>query len=125
VDTLAELAQLHLPIGRIIINAARAPLLTGGQAATPTASLAALDRSDAPTRAQLRAGLVAAGLPAGQTTVAGLHAETRDYLARERLEARLRAELTELGRPTVELPLLPDGANRAGLATLAAALRAV
>jgi anion-transporting ArsA/GET3 family ATPase len=110
VDTLAELAELGLPIGRIIINAARTPLLTGGPAVT---------------RAGLRAGLTAAGLPAGQTTVAGLHAETRDYLARERLEARLRAELTELGRPTVELPLLPDGADRAGLARLAATLRSV
>jgi anion-transporting ArsA/GET3 family ATPase len=111
VDTLGELADLHLPIGRIIINAARAPLLTGGQPVT---------------RAELRGGLAAAGLPTGQTTVAGLHAETRDYLARERLEARLRAELGELGRPTVELPLLlPDGADRAGLARLAATLRAV
>jgi anion-transporting ArsA/GET3 family ATPase len=110
VDTLAELAGLNLPIGRIIINAARVPLLTGGQAVT---------------RAQLRAGLAAAGLPAGQTTVAGLYAETRDYLARERLEARLRTELTALGRPTVELPLLPDGADRAGLARLATTLRTV
>jgi anion-transporting ArsA/GET3 family ATPase len=104
-DTVAELAELRLPIGRVIVNAARPPLLAAG-----------------PTRAQLRDGLAAAGLPAGRATVAGLHAETRQYLARERLEARLRAELAELGHPMVELPLLTDGPDRAGLGRLAAAL---
>lgn len=107
VDTLAELAELRLPIGRIIVNAARPPLLAAG-----------------PTRPALRAGLAAAGLPADPDTVAGLHAETRQYLARERLEERLRAELGELGHPVVELPLLPDGADRTGLDTLAATLQA-
>jgi anion-transporting ArsA/GET3 family ATPase len=108
-DTLAELADLKLPIGRVIVNAARSPLLDG---AGPV------------TQAELRRGLAAAGLPTDRATVTGLHAETRAGLARERLEARLRAELAGLGRPTVELPLLPDGVDRPGLATLAARLRA-
>jgi anion-transporting ArsA/GET3 family ATPase len=107
VDTLAELTVLRLPVGKIIINAARPPLL--------------VDRPV--TQAQLRDGLAAAGLPTRRATVAGLHTETKAYLVRERLEGRLRAELAELGLPTVELPLLADGADRAGLAALAAALR--
>jgi anion-transporting ArsA/GET3 family ATPase len=107
VDTLAELTELRLPIGKIIVNAARPPLLPAG----------------AVTRAQLRDGLAAAGLPADRSTVAGLHAEATAYRARERLEARLRAELAELGRPAVELPQVAEGAaDRAGLTTLAAAL---
>jgi anion-transporting ArsA/GET3 family ATPase len=105
-DTLAELAELRLPIGRVVVNAARPQLLL----------------STAPTKVRLRDGLVAAGLPADRATVAGLHAEVRDYLARERLAARLRAELAELGHPLVELPLLAGGPDRAGLGVLAAAL---
>lgn len=114
-DTLAELAELRLPIGRIVVNAARPPLLAGDPAGPIGGRTGA-------TRSQLRDGLVAAGLPADRATVAGLHAETGQYLARERLATRLRAELAELGHPLVELPLLPDGADRAGLGTLAAAL---
>jgi anion-transporting ArsA/GET3 family ATPase len=106
-DTLAELTDLRLPVGKIIINAARPPLLVEGLV----------------TRAKLRDGLAAAGLPTDKATVAGLHAETKAYLAREELEARLRLELAELGLPIVELPQLPGGADRAGLATLTAALR--
>jgi Anion-transporting ATPase len=106
VDTLADLSALRLPVGKIIVNAARPPLLAG----------------ETVTRSALREGLAAAGLPADRATVAGLYAETAAYLARERLETRLRGELAELRRPTVELPLLMDGADRAGLATLAGAL---
>ena len=106
-DTLAELTELRLPVGKVIINAARPPLLVEGLV----------------SQAELRAGLAAAGLPADPATVAGLHLETQDYLAREQLETRLRLEVAGLGRPVVELPLLPGGADRAGLATLAAALR--
>jgi anion-transporting ArsA/GET3 family ATPase len=105
VDTLAELAELGLPIGRIIVNAVPPPLLTAG-----------------PTRSQLRTGLAAAGLPADPATVVGLHAEAGEQLARERLAARLRSGLAQLGHPLVELPLLSGGVDRAGLGTLAAAL---
>jgi hypothetical protein len=56
--------------------------------------------------------------------VAGLQAEAKAYLTRRKLEESLRAELDELGRPTVELPLLPDGVTRSGLDTLAATLLA-
>jgi anion-transporting ArsA/GET3 family ATPase len=109
VDTLTELTTLGLSTGRVIINAARAPLLAGGP--------------PPPSRPQLRRGLAAAGLPDDQRTVEGLHAEARERLVREELEADLRAELHRLGLPLVELPLLTHGADRTGLATLAEALR--
>ncbi|QSB17546.1 ATPase [Natronosporangium hydrolyticum] len=107
-DTLRELADLRLPLGKIILNGAGPPMLPGESAPV--------------TRAQLRAGLTAAGLPADPATVRGLHAEARDQLAREELAARLRRELADLGRPMVELPFIPGGVNRAGLGALAAAL---
>lgn len=74
------------------------------------------------TAAELKRGLVAAGLPADRDTVAGLHNEARDQLIRRKLEDSLRADLVELGLPMIELPLLPDGVDQAGLATLTQAL---
>ena len=137
-DTLAELRRLGLPLGRIIVNAARAPLLTQAAATAPESAAgpesaarpepaagaepAAGPEPAPPSRAELSAALSSAGLPADQATVAGLAAEVSEYLVRERLEAALRSELAELGRPVVELPLLPEGPDRAGLETLAAAL---
>ncbi|MFD0786662.1 ATPase, partial [Micromonospora azadirachtae] len=73
--------------------------------------------------AELRRGLLAAGLPADRETVAGLHTEAHDQVIRRELEDSLRADLVELGLPMTELPLLPDGVDRAGLAALADALR--
>jgi hypothetical protein len=108
VDAIGELSALGLRVGRIIVNAARPPLLTAGRITQP----------------DLRRGLAAAGLATDRETVTGLQAEAKAYLARRDLEQSLRAELAELGRPMVELPLLPDGVNRAGLDTLAATLLA-
>ncbi|WP_285791180.1 ArsA-related P-loop ATPase [Micromonospora sp. NBRC 101691] len=105
-DAVAELTSFGFPVGRIIVNAARPPLPTG----RPT------------SQAELRRGLLAAGLPADRATVAGLHSEAVDQAVRRELEETLREELAELGRPLVELPLLPTGVDRAGLETLAAAL---
>jgi hypothetical protein len=41
---------------------------------------------------------------------------------RRELEDSLRAELVELGLPMTELPLLPDGVDRAGLERFARVL---
>jgi hypothetical protein len=105
-DAIAELTALGLPVGRVIVNAARTPLRTGRI-----------------TQAELRRGLAAAGLPTDRATVSGLLAEARDYLARQALEESLRHDLVESRLPLVELPLLPQGVDRAGLDTLAEALR--
>ena len=105
-DAIAQPDALHISLGRIIVNGARPPLLTAGKV----------------TKAELRRGLTEAGLPADPATVNGLVAEAKAYLARHELEDPLRAELAEVRRPLVELPLLPEGADRAGLDQLAAAL---
>jgi len=73
-----------------------------------------------PTREDV--AVTAAGLATGKATVAGLTAEAKQYLARRNAEDELREDLTQLDRPVVELPFLPQGVDRDGLATLAGIL---
>src|SRR5690349_815370 len=89
-DAIEELNRLSLPVGSVIVNQTRPPLLAGAKV----------------TQAELRRGLVAAGLPADRDTVAGLVAEAKAHQTRVGVEASLRAELTALGRPVIELPAL-------------------
>jgi anion-transporting ArsA/GET3 family ATPase len=105
-DAIAELRSLQIPVGRIIVNAARPPLLAAGKV----------------TKAELKRGLAEAGLPADPATVNGLAAEAKAHLTRRELEETLRTELTEAGHQMIELPLLPQGVDRAGLDELAGAL---
>lgn len=105
-DAVAELTGLGIPVGNVIVNAARPPLLDGGPV----------------SQAQLRRGLAAAGLPVDRETLSGLRTEAHEHLTRRALEDSLRTDLLEPGRPIVTLPLLPEGITRAGLDTLADAL---
>jgi anion-transporting ArsA/GET3 family ATPase len=108
-DAIAELTALHIPVGRIIVNSARPPLLPAGRI----------------TKTELKRGLTAAGLPTDPATIAGLQIEAKAHLTRRELEESLRAELAELARPMVELPLLAGGIDRAALDTLADRLMSV
>jgi len=105
-DAIVELTALHIPVGRIIVNATRPALLAGQKV----------------TKAELKRGLAQAGLPTDGATVSGLAAEVKAYQTRLELEESLRAELAEAGHPVVELPLLSQGVDQAGLDELAAAL---
>ncbi|ROT28002.1 ArsA-related P-loop ATPase [Micromonospora sp. HM5-17] len=107
IDAIAELGKLGIPVGRLILNATRPPLLAGMV-----------------TQAELRRGLAAVGLPTDRATIAGLHAEARDQAIRRNLEESLRADLVELGLPLVRLPLLAEGVDRAGLEVIADSLLA-
>jgi anion-transporting ArsA/GET3 family ATPase len=106
-DAIVELGGLGIPVGRIIINATRPSMFDGHK----------------PTAAEIKRGLVAAGLPAGRATVSGLTAEAKNYLVRQGIEASLREDVADLGQPVIEIPFLPTGVDRAGLNELAAALR--
>ena len=108
-DAIAELSALGIPVGRIIVNGARPPLLATGKV----------------TKTELKRGLTAAGLPADAATVNGLHAEAKAHLTRRELEESLRADLAELGRPMLELPQLSGEVDRDGLHELAALLMSV
>jgi len=102
-DAIEELTRLGIPIGTVIVNATRRPLLAGARV----------------TQAELRKGLVAAGLPTDRDTLAGLVTEAKAHQTRVALEASLRAELAGLGRQIVELPALPGGVDRDGLELMA------
>ncbi|BCJ71561.1 ATPase [Catellatospora sp. IY07-71] len=107
-DALRELAALNIPVGKVIVNCARPPLLAG----------------DRLTQAELKRGLAAVGLPDDRRTVTALLAEAKDHQARHALEQELRGELAALRRPVMELPLLPDGVDLAGVQHLAKLLSA-
>jgi anion-transporting ArsA/GET3 family ATPase len=105
-DAVLELQRLDLPVGTLIVNSTQPPLLAKGKV----------------SQADVRRGLVSAGLPADKEVVTALVAEARQHLARRELEMGLRAELARLGRPVVELPWLADGVHLPGLYRLAGVL---
>jgi anion-transporting ArsA/GET3 family ATPase len=123
-DAAAELRAVGLPLGCVVVNMVREPVL-----ADPDLELAAAGRLD---RAQVRAGLRAAGLsrrgPAGDPSVEdvwldrladGLMSEGTDHALRVQLEQTERADLAGIGRPIAELPALPAGIDLGALYDLA------
>ncbi|GAA2528296.1 ArsA-related P-loop ATPase [Winogradskya humida] len=108
-DAIEELTALNIPVGRIIVNGARPPLLAGARL----------------TKTELKRGLIAAGLPSDPASVAGLQSEAKAHLTRRELEESLRTELLEADYPVVELPLLDGGVDRDGLNRLSELLMGV
>jgi anion-transporting ArsA/GET3 family ATPase len=110
-DAVGELATAGLPVGGIVVNQVRAPLLPARQLAA-----AAKSRLD---EATVAAGLRAAGLPDGPDVVDGLLDEAARRAARIALEKRERASVEAAGRPVYELPALPSGVDLGALYGLA------
>ena len=113
-DGLAELAEVGLPLGAVIVNMVRRPALR-------TSDLTALGKRTVPG-AEIAAGLTAAGLPSDDQTVTALLDEGADLAARVALEKRERRKIHALDRPTYDLPWIPDGMDLGGLYALAEAL---
>jgi anion-transporting ArsA/GET3 family ATPase len=111
VDAIDELTKAGLPIGAIIVNAVRAPMLK--QADLTAAAKGRLDP------VLVRAGLVAAGVAVKQGVAEALIDEAREHAVRVALEKAGRRTLKGLERPTYELPLLADGVDLGGLYALA------
>ncbi len=114
VDAVAELTKAGLPVGALIVNMSRDPMLPADALVASGAG-----RLDA---AELARGLKAGGLPASPETVAGLVAEASDHAARIALEETERDVLAGVEKPTYELPLLDGGIDLGGLYRLADAL---
>ena len=110
VDAVTELGAAHLPVGSVIVNMTRPPLL-------PEPALAA-GRIDT---GELRAGLAAAGLDA--KLAPALAAEAVEHAERWRVEDDNRGTLIGLGLPTIELPFLAGPIDLGGLYELAELLR--
>ncbi len=106
-DGVAELQDAALPVGGIVVNMTRPPLLP---------SMADLTSIDA---AALEASLRTAGIEASPGVVAALRAEGADHAARVALEETERERIAALGRPVYELPFLAGGIDLAALYELA------
>lgn len=113
-DGLAGLAEVHLPVGAVIVDMVRQPWLDPEQLVAAAAGSLA--------REAVGAGLRAARLD--PELAAPLAAEATDHAVRVQLESRERAQLAATGRPIYELPMLEDGVDLGGLYRLAELLRA-
>jgi anion-transporting ArsA/GET3 family ATPase len=116
VDGVAELSEAKIPVGAVLVNMAREPLLDPED----------LDkaRSGSLDLAEVAQGLKAAGIDAPDDLPGLLVAEAADHANRVALETRERVDLAELGRPLYELPLLPEAIELGALYRLADMLRA-
>jgi anion-transporting ArsA/GET3 family ATPase len=110
-DAIDQLTEAGLPVGGIVINSVRAPLLK--QTDLTAAAKGRLDP------ALVRAGLQAAGVAVKNGNVEALIEEGREHAVRVALEKSGRRTLKALDRPTYELPLLADGVDLGGLYALA------
>ncbi|MEO8850413.1 MAG: ArsA-related P-loop ATPase [Allobranchiibius sp.] len=114
IDAVAELRAAGLPLGTIIVNQERAPLL--GQQARALLEGATFDT------AQLVDDLSAGGLRVGPTLVDGLVDSGRRLGERLSLQERERERLATLDLPVISLPALHEAMDAGGLAELATEL---
>jgi anion-transporting ArsA/GET3 family ATPase len=98
-DAIAELTDAKLPIGSVIVNMATEPVLPEEELARAA--------SGALTGADLAPALAAAHLQGGSALADALVAEVAEHAERWTAQDALRDDVEALGRPVVELPLLP------------------
>jgi anion-transporting ArsA/GET3 family ATPase len=110
-DAMDELAAARLPVGGVVVNGVRAPLLR--QDELTKAAKGALDRDG------LVEGLSAAGIGRADSVADGLLDEAQQHAQRVRLEKAQRRTVNATGRPVYELPLLAEGVDLGGLYQLA------
>jgi anion-transporting ArsA/GET3 family ATPase len=114
-DAIVELIEAGLPVGAIIVNQVRIPLLTQAEQAQATAH--AIDL------AQLAIDLESVGITATDSILTALGNQAADHAERVALEERERIVIAALDRPTYELPFRPDGIDPGILYDLAESLR--
>lgn len=106
-DGVAELEDAALPVGGIVVNMTRPPLLDS------VTSLESLSPEAIGT------SLAMAGITPTANVVEALRAEGADHAARVALEEAERAQIAGLGRPVYDLPFLAGGIDLAALYELA------
>jgi hypothetical protein len=114
-DAIGELTAADLPVGAVIVNQVR-------QSAFTAAELEAAARSDLEV-SEIAAGFKEVGLDVEETVMTGLLDEARQHAERVAMESEQRARVAATGRPTVELPLVPDGVDLGDLYEFAEQLR--
>ena len=112
IDGVAELRSHDLPVGGVIVNMTRPPLLTAQQ-------LELAGAGNLPAK-KIRSALERAGLAAHEADIVpALMREAADHSQRVALERREFLRLQELSLETISLPLLSGGIDLGGLYELA------
>ncbi|GLU47201.1 ArsA-related P-loop ATPase [Nocardiopsis ansamitocini] len=114
-DGIAQVSEVGLGIGGIMVNMVRDPLL-------PPGALAAAAEQHVDTEA-LAQGLKSAGLKDAGQLAGALSGELVEHARRVRMEAEVRERLNEAARPCYELPLITGDLDLPGLHRLAGVLR--
>jgi anion-transporting ArsA/GET3 family ATPase len=113
-DAIAELTKAELPIGSVIVNMAAEPVLPIDGMSRAAEGLL--------TGADLLPALREANLPDAAAIADGLAAEVTEHARRWAGQDALRDDVEAMGRPTVELPLLPGPMDVGALFELAGRL---
>jgi hypothetical protein len=110
-DGITQLQAAGLPLGGIVINMVRDPLLPADM--LTKAVLGHIDTEE------IMLGLKEAGIDPAAKVLDALAAEVTEHARRVALEGRERTELAMLGRETYELPFLSEAVELDGLYRLA------
>lgn len=111
IEAIAELEQLDLPIGSVIVNRNIPAFLPADDLAKAADGVIDADG--------VRAGLTRAGIKLDDADFAGLLTETIEHATRVRARAESAAELANVHVPLLELPTIPDGVDLGSLYELA------
>ncbi len=115
IDGIEELRDAGLPVGGVIVNMTRPPMLDDDEID--------LALRDALPLNAIADQLVAAGITGNTAAIADvLAAEGHDHARRVELERRELARLNDLTVPVLQLPLLPGGIDLSSLYDLAGLL---
>lgn len=114
-DALAELAELGIRLGAVVVNQVREPVLDDRAVAT----LLAGPRAATDLREGLRSALATTGAPTTDGVLEGLITDATERAKRVEIEQRLTAEVERLGRPILQLPYIDDEVDAAGVRELA------
>lgn len=115
VDGVSDLLAADLPVGGVVVNMTRTPLLSPAE--LTDAAGGQLDTDE------IVAGIKEAGMEPTDALVGALAAEATEHARRVELEASERAELSRLARPTYDLPLVTHTVDLGVVYRFAEALR--
>jgi anion-transporting ArsA/GET3 family ATPase len=114
VDTIADLRAIGMPIGGVVVNRVREPILTPD--ALKAAARLTISRED------VAADLTRVKIRATDALVDGLLAEAKDHAERVALEGDEAKVVAGLHRPTYRLPSMSEGVDANGIRELAETL---
>ncbi len=112
IEGIRDLNARELPVGAVIVNMARPPLVTDEQ----EHDLALMSEEQFAQSLQ-RADL--SWVAEDPAAMAGLRAEHADYATRRQLEREERGKLLDLDLPVLDLPWVPDGIDIGALYDMA------